>query len=335
MPISPNLMKSTDRLRILLAEKSSFSQTGIDALAKLGALDALDLSQEALASRIGEYDVLVLRLGLRVSDAVLRAGKALKAVVTPTTGTDHIDLDVLRERGITLFCLKGERSFLDRVYATAEHTFGLLLAIVRKTPFAFDSVKSYQWRRDIYRGRELDGKTLGIVGCGRLGTMVVRYARAFGMRVLVFDPYQTNLPAEIDRVSTLDELLEESDIVSLHVPLNDETTGMIGEEAFSKMKPGGYLVNTSRGAVVDENALIAALESGRLSGAAMDVVCDEHTIETERSHPLIDYAKTHENLIITPHIAGATVESVEKADLFVIQKLARWLEKNHFPVSGN
>jgi len=320
-------MKNSN-LRILLAEKSSFSEKGIQALRKLGHLDSLDLSQNALINRILAYDVLVIRLGLRVDSDILNSAPNLKVIATPTTGLDHIDLSATTKNCITVLSLKGEREFLDSVYSTAEHTFALMMALIRHIPSSFDTVKKYQWRRDLYRGKELDGKTIGLVGCGRLGTMMVRYALAFGMEVLVYDPYQENLPSRIKLVDTLEELLSRCDIISLHVPLNQETRGMLSEVEFSLMKPGAFLINTSRGAVIDEKALLVALKSNHLAGAAVDVISNEHVIEFERFHPLIAYALENENLIITPHIGGATFESVEKADLFIANKMRSWMEKN-------
>jgi len=315
-------------LRILLAEESSFSQEGIQALTELGQLETTNLTQEELYKRIHNYDVLVLRLGLRADKPLFKDSNQLKVIITPTTGLDHIDLEVAEQEGVAVLSLKGERAFLDQVYSTAEHTFGLLLALLRKIPSSFNAVKGYQWRRDLYRGRELDGKVLGLVGCGRLGTMMVRYATVFGMDVLVYDPYQKQLPEVITLCSSLYDLLSRSDIISLHVPLNEETRGMFSRKEFGWMKPGAYLINTSRGAVIDEYVLLNALISGKLSGAALDVLCDEHLIENNRENPLIEYAKEHDNLIITPHIGGAAYESVRKADMFVIDKLKTWLLEN-------
>jgi D-3-phosphoglycerate dehydrogenase len=314
-----------DDLRILLAEKSSFSQKGINALTQLGATDAHDLSQSELLKRIDEYDILVVRLGLRVNAAVLEATDRLKTIVTPTTGTDHIDLETARKSSVDVISLKGEREFLDQVYATAEHSFALLMSVLRFIPASFDSVKESHWQRDKYRGRELHGKSLGLVGCGRLGNMMVRYGNGFGMHVLAYDPYLLELPDSVERCDNLDDLLPKSDIISLHVPLNNETLGMISTHQFATMRTGAILVNTSRGAIVDEKALLHALESGRLAGAALDVICDEHLIENGKINQLIDYSRNHDNLVITPHIGGATYESVEKADLFVIDKLQEYL----------
>jgi D-3-phosphoglycerate dehydrogenase len=312
-------------MRILVAEKSSFSQKGLESLAGIAPLDTLDLTQAQLAQAVVGYEVLVVRLGLRVDRAVLATGDALRIVATPTTGLDHIDLPAAEECGIAVLSLKGERAFLDQVYATAEHTFALLLCLARHIPAAFDAVQRYEWRRDLYRGGELSGKTLGIVGCGRLGSMVARYGAAFGMRLLVYDPYQAQLPKEVIACPTLAELLAESDVVSLHVPLNAETEGMFSAEQFALLRPRANLINTARGAILDEEALLQALESGRLAGAALDVLCNEHSLDSGEPNRLIEYARTHDNLIITPHIGGATQESVEKADLFIARKIGEFI----------
>ena len=322
---------SADAPRILVAESSSFSERGLQAFARLGPVDALDLSQDELENLVGNYEMLVVRLGLQVDREVIAAGKSLQAIATATTGVDHIHLDAARQRGIAVISLQGERAFLDQVYATAEHTFALLLSLLRRIPSAFEAVKDYEWRRDVFRGGELNGKSLGIIGCGRLGRMVARYGAAFGMQVLVFDPYQSDLPNKVERCTSLYQLLAASDIVSLHVPLNQETRGMISAAEFAAMRPGALLLNTARGAVLDEQALLSALETGWLGGAALDVLDREHSLASHRDHPLIEYARTHENLIITPHIAGATQESIEKADLFLADKLQKYLS-THKPL---
>jgi len=312
--------------RILLAEKSSFSEVGRRALSEIAPTDSLDLTQDQLSRSIKGYQVLVVRLGLQVDETVLSVADQLQVVATPTTGLDHIDLQAAADRGVGVLSLKGERAFLEQVYATAEHTMALLLSLVRRVPAAFDAVKGYEWRRDLYRGTELSGKVLGIVGYGRLGEMVARCAGGFGMAVLVFDPYRDDLPSVVRSSPSLSHLLTHSDVVSIHVPLNAETTGMISSEQLTSMRPGAVLVNTARGRVVDEAALLAALESGQLAGAALDVLCDEHQIEAGVPHPLIEYARSNDNLILTPHIAGATYESVEKADLFIANKIKEFFK---------
>lgn len=316
-------------LSILLAERSSFSQRGLEALQAIAPTEACDLRQEELAEKAARHDILVVRLGLRVDAAVLRTASRLRVIASPTTGLDHIDLAEAERCGVTVLSLKGERQFLETVTATAEHTFALLLSLVRRIPSAFEAVKQGEWRRDRFRGRELSGQTLGIIGYGRLGRMVARYGLAFGMRVLIYDPYfdpqATPLWPGAECCSTLGEVLEQSEVVSLHVPLNAETTGMIAAGELARMKPGAVLINTARGAVVDETALLEALTSGHLAGAAVDVLCNEPHIRPD----LLDYARQHDNLIITPHIGGATQESVEKADLFLAKKIVDWIASHN------
>lgn len=313
-------------MRILLAEKSSFSTPGVQALSEIAPTDALDLSQDELRDAVKDYDILVVRLGLRVDKSVLFAGEHIQAVGTPTTGLDHIDLEAARERNVTVLSLKGERAFLDEVYATAEHTFALLLSLIRQIPAAFQAVKDYTWRRDLYRGTELYDKVLGIVGFGRLGRMVYKYGLGFGMKVLVYDPFQQTLPDRVEACASLKDLLGSSDVISLHVPLNADTEGMLSDEEFALIRPESVLINTSRGAIIDEAALLRALQSKGLAGAALDVLCDEHFLDGVKTNPLIEYASNHSNLIITPHIGGATRESVEKADLFLANKIAEFLK---------
>ena len=313
-------------IKILVAEKSSFSELGLETLSQIGSLDALDLNQAELFLAARNYTILVVRLGLQVDQNVLRASPGLKVIGTPTTGLDHIDVETAEKLGIAVLSLKGERAFLDHVYATAEHTIALLLSLIRRIPAAFESVKNYEWRRDLYRGKELNSKILGIVGCGRLGSMVARYGQAFGMRVIVYDPYQTVFPSGVEKFSSLQDLLATCDIVTTHVPLTHETQGMISNKEFARLRSGAWLVNTARGAIIDELALLNALESGKLAGAALDVICDESDQAGSQLNPLIAYTRIHDNLIITPHIGGATQESVEKADLFIADKITNYLK---------
>lgn len=313
-------------MRILLAEKSSFSTHGVQALSEIAPTDAFDLSQDELQDAIKDYDILVVRLGLHVDKSVLVSGERIRVVGTPTTGLDHIDLEAARERNVAVLSLKGERAFLDEVYATAEHTFALLLSLIRQIPAAFQAVKDYTWRRDLHRGTELYDKVLGIVGFGRLGRMVYKYGLGFGMKVLVYDPFQQTLPDRVEACASLKDLLGSSDVISLHVPLNADTEGMLSDEEFALIRPESVLINTSRGAIIDEAALLRALQSKGLAGAALDVLCDEHLLDGVKTNPLIEYASNHSNLIITPHIGGATRESVEKADLFLANKIAEFLK---------
>lgn len=289
----------------------------------MGTLVEKEMTREELVLSISSYDVLVTRLSHHIDREIIEAGDKLRFVVTPTTGLDHLDVDLLEEKGIKLICLKGETRFLRTITATAEHTWGLLLALIRNIPSSVSDVHNGYWRRDLFRGVELTGKCLGIVGYGRIGKIVARYGMCFGMDILAYDPYETEFESGVEAVPFSD-LLAKSDFITLHIPLNKETVGMFDSEVFQQMKKGCYLLNTSRGALIHEEALIEQLERGRLAGAAVDVVSNEICRKDDTiSSPMITYARNHSNLIITPHIGGATLDSMWKTEVFVAQKLKK------------
>jgi D-3-phosphoglycerate dehydrogenase len=215
--------------------------------------------------------------------------------------------------------LKGEVEFLRSVRATAELTVALAFALMRRIPNAVQSVRSGEWDRDLFRGHELFGKTVGIVGLGRLGTLAAGYFKAFGMNVLGYD-IRSDFPVKVaDRVATLTELLQRSDVVTLHVAYDLSTRHLIGKPQIDTMPSHAVLINTSRGGVVDETALLSALQHGRIAGAALDVLDGEPDIN--KNHPLIEYATKHDNLLITPHVGGNTVESFIKTEMFLAEKV--------------
>src|SRR5688572_8438072 len=215
-------------LRILCPEPQNYSASGIEAASRIARLDALRLSQVEFAARAPSYDVFMVRLQTRITGNVIASCPSLQAIITPTTGLDHIDLAAAEDHRIKVFCLRGETEFLNTITSTAEHTWALVLCLVRRIVPAHQGVCGNQWQQDQFRSFELSGKTLGIVGLGRLGTMVARYGLGFGMRVLFYDPYQTVYPAGPKPVMSLDALLAASNVITVHVPLNADTTGLIG-----------------------------------------------------------------------------------------------------------
>lgn len=308
------------KTQILIAEPLDFSPTALEILQQAGEV-TLGLKQE-LSGALQSFDVVWLRLAHRITAEVLGENPRCRVLATPTTGLDHLDLEACRARGIKVVSLKGEIDFLRNVRATAELTVTLALALLRHIPQAAASTIAGHWERDRFRGHELFGKTAGIVGVGRLGTLVAGYLKAFGTRVLGYD-IREDYPTEVaERVSTLNELFELSDLVSVHVTYNDSTRHLIGEHQFSRMPPEAVFVNTSRGGVVDEAALLHALQAKQLAGAALDVLDGEPDIT---DHPLVHYARAHENLLIVPHIGGNTAESFEKTELFLAQRVVEAL----------
>lgn len=314
-------------LRILNLEPDGYSPQARRILESCGDVTDGPLSRAALLDALPGYDVLITRFAHHIDRELIQAAKRLKALVTATTGLDHIDLAAAEEKGIAVLSLKGETEFLRGVPATAEHTWALLLALVRRLPAATASVQAGQWTRDSFRGHDLAGKRLGLVGVGRIGSRVAGYGLAFGMQVGGYDPHPAGRVEGVSYFDTLPALLAWSQILSIHVSLEPATTGLINAAELAALPPGAWLINTSRGAVVDEGALLAALQSGHLAGAALDVLEDEAGLQAGAPHPLVDYARTHDNLLITPHIGGATFESMAMTEVFMAQKLKTHLER--------
>lgn len=282
-----------------------------EILSGMGSLTCGEPTKEALA----DTEILVIQLGFTVDKAVIDSAPNLKIIATATTGLDHIDVAHAESKGIKVLSLTGETKFLETITPTAELALGLMLALIRKIPSAYNSVIANKWDRAAFQGHSLYGKVLGIIGYGRLGKMMGKYGEALGMKVVFTDPDMAGGVSQ-------EELLKTSDVVSLHVNLTKETEGIIDGEALSLMKPAAYLINTSRGQIVDEEAIIEALEGGRLAGYATDVLADELEFTADKASSLmIEYAKTHDNVIITPHIGGTTVEARRDTDVFIANKI--------------
>jgi D-3-phosphoglycerate dehydrogenase len=307
--------------RILVAEGKRFSPRAEGILRKLGQLHMGDLDRFGLLRAVSDVDVLWVRLRHRIDSEVMALAPRLKFIVSPTTGLNHIDLAEAEQRGIRVISLRGQTGFLKDIRATAEHTIAITLALLRHLPGACAHATSGGWNRDLFWGHELHGKTVGIVGYGRLGRIVAEYFKVFGCHVLTTDPFigSADMAFGVSLVPPA-ELLATADIVTLHVNLSDTTKKFFGPGQFAQMNTGAWFINTARGELVDEAALLAALHSGHLAGAAVDVLTDECSAGMG-GHPLVQYARTQGNLLITPHVGGCTFESIEKTELFLAEKL--------------
>ena len=282
-------------------------------------------TSEEVGKALIDADAYYASLFVRLTEDLIQQAPKLRAISTASTGLDHIDLKAAAKNAIEVLCLKDDREFLDKITATAELAWALVLAACRYLPAATNAAKQGQWARDRFRGHQIAYKTLGILGCGRLGNIVSQYGRAFRMRVIGYDTQQV----EIEGVTQVgyDELLQQSDVLSIHIHLNEENRGFVDKKSIAKMKKGAVLINTSRGAIVDEKALLEALESGHLSAAGTDVI-DGEWQDNLHAHPMIAYARSHENLVITPHIGGVTYESQEMAYLAAAEKLRDYFAIN-------
>jgi D-3-phosphoglycerate dehydrogenase len=282
--------------RILVTEK--IGAEGLAALKEVADVDVrLDLTPETLLEVLPEYDALVVRSQTKVTAKVLEAGTRLRVVGRAGTGVDNIDLDAANRQGILVVNAPASNSI-----AVAELTIGLMLGLARHIPQAHSSLQSGKWERTKYSGWEVRGKTLGLVGFGRIAAEVARRARALEMHIIAFDPIINHeRAAQLGvRAVSLDELVAEADVVSLHVPLIDATRNLFDAARMAKMKKGAYIINCARGGVIDENALYEALESGHLGGAALDVFAKEPPVGPLISHPRV---------IGLPHLGASTEEA--------------------------
>ena len=317
----------SNALHIVNVEPRAYCEPARRQLQALGELRECEpLTRAALLEDVATANVVITRLAHHFDEAVFAAAPDLRALVTATTGLTHVDLDAAQRHGVTVLSLKGETEFLNSVTATAELTWGLLLNVCRRLPAADRDVADGHWRRDAFKGRELEGKTLGVLGMGRLGRLVAAYGQAFQMRVVANDVKPVEMPVGVEAVS-FDALLRASDVLSVHVDLNETTHAMLDAAAFGRMKVGSILVNTSRGEVVVEDDLIGTLEQGHLAGAGLDVLAGEPFADDAAltRNPLWQWGRQHEQLVITPHIGGATFESMEATEVFMANKLERWL----------
>ncbi|MDR3575437.1 MAG: hydroxyacid dehydrogenase [Anaerolineaceae bacterium] len=260
------------------------------------------ISADELLQVVGEYDAIIVRGRTKVTPAVFDAGKKLKVVGRSGVGVDNIDLAAAKQHGVTVVNAPVATSI-----AVAELAFGMMLALVRELPRADASMKNGKWLKKEMEGTEVYGKTLGVVGFGRIGSNVAQRAAAFGMKILAYDPLLS--PEEIQKRGgepvTLDQLYANSDFITLHVPLSSETRGMINAETFNKMKKGVRVICAARGGVIDEAALLAALESGQVAGAGLDVFATEPPGQTALiSHPRV---------VATPHVGAQTIEAQQRA----------------------
>lgn len=325
-------------MRVLNLEPRDFDGDAIRTIESFATYSALPsdatLGSSSFWTEIGSADVIWTRLAFDVDDTFLGNAGNLRAVVSATTGLNHIDLAACAARDIAVISLKGETAFLGGITATAELTFSLILEAMRHTGRAHQSVTgSGAWDRDRFKGLQLSGMTLGVVGLGRLGSMVAKYGDAFGMKVVYHDllPDHMLSPPAFARRLPLERLLAESDIVSLHVDYRSQYRRLFDAAAFSRMKPTAWFINTARGELVDEEALVAALKGSVIAGAALDVIADE----AERSrlglnHPLVEYARSSSNLVLTPHIGGACTDAMAAAERFTARKL-----RDHFLTRGS
>ncbi len=288
---------SAKKFKVLVADE--LNPDGLEGLRKVAQVDAkVGLPPAELERAIADCDALIVRSATQVTRRVLEAGKRLKVVGRAGVGVDNIDVEAATERGVAVVNAPEESTA-----AAAEHTVAMLLALARRIPQADASMRKGKWERSKFTGVQVVGKTLGVVGLGRVGSDVARKARGLGMAVVGTDPFLS--PARAREMGIeflpLDKVLARADFLTLHIPLTSETRGLIGKRELAKVKPGVRIINVSRGGVIDEAALVQALKSGRVAGAALDVFAEE----PPKNSPLLEM----EQVVLTPHLGASTVEA--------------------------
>lgn len=292
-------------MKILVAEK--IAPAGVGLLEAEHTVDvATDLTRDEFLARLGEYEGLVVRSQVQVDSEAIAIAGSLRVIGRAGVGVDNIDVAAATEAGITVV-----NAPTANTIAAAELTVGLMYAVARNVAAADASLRRGEWRRAQFMGHELRGRTLGIVGLGKIGLAVAARALAMEMRLIGSDPYVDRATAASYGVELveLEHLLQAADVITLHAPLNDQTRGMIGEQQLARTKPGALLINVARGGLVDEAALAAALRDGRLGGAAVDVYAHEPPTDS----PLMGAPNT----VLTPHLGASTTEAQERAGVEV------------------
>lgn len=304
-------------MKILVSDK--IAAEGVEILKGGGEFEVDNkpgISPDELADIIGNYDALAIRSATKVTADIIAKAKNLKVIGRAGVGVDNVDVEAATQRGIIVMNTPGGNTI-----STAEHSFSMLMALARNVPQASADLHKGLWEKKKYTGVELFGKTLGIIGLGRIGGEVAKRALAFNMKVIAYEPFKS--PEILNKMgieaATPEEIFKNADFITVHSPLNNETRHIINEEAFAVMKKGVRIINCARGGIVDEAALVKAIESGKVAGAALDVF-EKEPLPTDS--PLINYA----NIILTPHLGAATTEAQENVALQVAEQIVDYLK---------
>lgn len=277
---------------------------------------ATDSTPEGLLALVKDTEIIVVRSRTKVTKEIIEAAPNLKAIARAGVGLDNIDVKFAKSKGIEIINTPEAPS-----QAVAELTIGLIFSLFRKIPQGDAGIKDKRWEKKQLRGRELANKNIGIIGFGRIGHLVAQYAKALGMNIIVCDPHgkeDAKIQEVAGKLCSLDELLEQSDVITIHVPHTPETEKMLGENEFSRIKRGAFLVNTARAPIIDETALINSLKNQKLAGAALDVFWTEPPFDSE----IISL----DNVILTPHLGGNTYEAQERIGKLLVKKIKSFIE---------
>jgi len=322
-------------MKTLITESHEYSSKAIEIYGSLGPvfkLDEINKKPDLKKEVFSDAEILVVRNLTQVDKKLIDSLPNLKIVASPTTGINHIDGEYLKKRGGKLICLRGRKSFLKDITSTAEQNMALLFSLLRHLPASFDEVKKGNWPRNEFIGNQLKDKTIGILGYGRLGKIVARYAKAFWMKVISADPFVSKEIMEKHGVKKvpMEKLFKESDVVSVHVLLTPETYDLVDDSHLKLMKKDAVIINTSRGEIFKKDSLFNALKNGWIKGAAIDVMHDERQDGSHlKNDKLWEYAKKNSNLIITPHLGGVSYEAMAATEIFIAELVKKYFTKKN------
>ena len=302
-------------MKVLVKEK--IAQAGVDLLKEHFDVEvSTDMTDEELKQKIDDYDAIIVRSASKITAAILEDATRVKIIGRAGVGVDNIDVKAATQKGIVVANAPGSNSL-----SVAEHALGLLLAQVRDIPNANASMHSGKWEKSKFKGVEITDKTLGIMGLGKIGVLVAQRAKGLRMEVIGYDPYVSVdrfRELGIERAETPEDLYAAADFISVHLPKTPETNGLISDAAFEKMKKGVRIINTARGGIVDEEALVRALEAGKVASAGLDVFSSE---PVPADFPLAKF----DNVIMTPHLGAATAEGQDRAGVIVAEQVVAGL----------
>lgn len=322
---SGELYETNSTHKILAISKCDDLPYVKQSLAALGKVDyGFKLKQEELINTINDYEILLVPTSLKFNESVWKNGSKLKIIATPSVGIEHIDVEFFKGKGVKVIGLEGEYDLTKTIYSPAELAFSHMLNLSRNIITAIDDVKSDNWNPNNHIGNELNGRTVGIVGMGAVGTIMSKYCKAFGMNVICYDPYKIVHDSNVKQYDDINKLLATSDVVTVHVSLTTETENMFTEREFQIMKETSIFINTSRGEVVNQLDLLEALERNEILSAGLDVLRGEQ-LKTDEFKLVVDYSKNHNRLIITPHLGGSTVEARLKRSSYICKLIHRFI----------
>lgn len=313
---------------LLIFEPKDFSTTAITILKDAGFNIFLNDGYINILEALQKYNIIFLRLSVKIDKTLLLKCETIKCkyLVIPATGIDHIDEHFCLSKGIQVISFKNKKHLLKDVRATAELTIALTLLLQRSIIEAAESTKKGIWNRDLFRGKDIFRKKVGIIGFGRLGQIVSNYFSVFGANVLVYEKNKIDVPGIYEKAKNINQIFLECDIISLHVDYNEENINLINLSLFKIAQKKPIIINTSRGQIINESDLLYSLNNNYISGAALDVVNDEFNFNSD--NPLITYSKSNKNLIITPHIGGCTIDSSNRTEEIIANEFLLIFKKN-------